>query len=47
MSRVRNGLRRVRADRVHLRAERALQRALADAPTQQSRHEIAAISARW
>ena len=47
MSRVRTALRRVRDDRAHLRAERALRRALADAPTQESAHENAAISARW
>ena len=47
MSRVRNALRRARADRAHLRQERALRRALADAPTQEAAHEIAAISTRW
>ena len=46
-SSIRSALRRAAGNRSHLRQERALQRALADAPTQETAHEIAAISARW
>ena len=46
MSRFRTALIRARGNRAHLRAERALQRALAGAPTVEAAHEIAAISTR-
>ena len=47
MTSIRVALRRARGNRSHLRQEWALQRDLADAPTQETAHEIAAISARW
>jgi hypothetical protein len=43
---LRTTLARARADRASLRAERALQRAVATAPTVESAHEIAAVLAR-
>jgi hypothetical protein len=46
MTNIRIALRRARGNRSHLRQERALQQALADAPTLETAHEIAAISAR-
>ena len=46
MSRLLTALANRRSDRAHLREERALARALAAAPTVESAHEIAALSAR-
>ena len=46
MNRFRSALTRARATRAHLREERALQRAVAAAPTVESAHEIAALLAR-
>jgi hypothetical protein len=46
MTGIRTSLRRARGTRAHLRQERALLRALAEAPTVETAHEIAAISAR-
>jgi hypothetical protein len=46
MSRLHTALASRRAARRHLREERALARALAAAPTIESAHEIAALSAR-
>ncbi len=46
MSRLRTVIERHRSARAHLRQERALARALAAAPTVESAHEIAALSAR-
>jgi len=46
MSRLHTSISRRRAARLHLREERALARALASAPTVESAHEIAALSAR-
>ena len=46
MTSQRTVLSRRRATRAHLREERALQRALATAPTQESAHEIAVLAAR-
>ncbi|WP_158548756.1 hypothetical protein [Blastococcus sp. TF02A-26] len=46
MSRFRTAFARARADRAHLRAERAVQQALTGAPTVETAHELAAISAR-
>jgi hypothetical protein len=46
MTSLRTVLARRRSTRAHLREERALQRALATAPTQESAHEIAALTAR-
>ncbi len=46
MSRLHTTLASRRAARRHLREERALARALASAPTVESAHEIAALSAR-
>ena len=46
MNRLRTALTRARASRRHLREERALQRAVAGAPTVESAHEITALSAR-
>jgi hypothetical protein len=46
VSHLRTALARVRADRASLRAERALQRTVASAPTVESAHEIAAVLAR-
>lgn len=46
MTRLRTALTAARHRRTHLREERALQRALAGAPTVESAHEIAALSAR-
>jgi hypothetical protein len=46
MTRLSTALARRRANRSHLREERALQRALAGAPTVESAHEIAALLAR-
>ena len=46
MTRLRTALSRHRAVRAHLREERALQRALAAAPTVESAHEISALMAR-
>ena len=46
MSPLRATLARRRSLRAHLREERALQRALAAAPTLESAHEIAALTAR-
>jgi hypothetical protein len=46
MSPFRTTLARHRSLRAHLREERALQRALAAAPTVESAHEIAALTAR-
>ena len=43
---LRTVLARHRATRAHLREERELQRAFATAPTLESAHEIAALSAR-
>ncbi len=45
MSRLHDTFSRRRATRRHLRDERALQRALASAPTVESAHEIAALGA--
>jgi hypothetical protein len=39
-------LSRHRALRAHLRADRAIDRAIAAAPTQESAHELAALAAR-
>jgi hypothetical protein len=46
MTRLPAAIRRFRATRAHLREERALQQAFAAAPTVESAHEIAALSAR-
>ena len=46
MSRLHITFSRHRAERRHLREERALARALAAAPTVESAHEIATLSAR-
>ena len=46
MTSLRTTLARRRSLRAHLREERALQRALAAAPTLESAHEIAALTAR-
>ncbi|WP_158544559.1 hypothetical protein [Blastococcus sp. TBT05-19] len=46
MTRLRTALARRSAVRAHLREERALDRALAAAPTLESAHEIAVLSAR-
>lgn len=46
MSRLRTTITRHRSARAHLREERALARALSRAPTVESAHEIAALSAR-
>lgn len=46
MSRLHTSLAARRATRRHLREERALARALASAPTVESAHEIATLSAR-
>jgi hypothetical protein len=46
MSRLLTAIDRHRSARRHLREERALARALAAAPTVESAHEIAALSAR-
>ncbi len=46
MTRLRTALSHRRAVRAHLREERALAEALAAAPTVESAHEIAAITAR-
>jgi hypothetical protein len=46
MSRIRTALARRRSARAHLREERALASALAAAPTVESAHEIAALTAR-
>jgi hypothetical protein len=46
MTSLRTVLARRRSIRAHLREERALQRAFAMAPTQESAHEIAALTAR-
>ena len=46
MTHIRATLTRARSNRTALRAERALQRALAGAPTVESAHEIAVISTR-
>jgi hypothetical protein len=46
MTSLRTVLARHRSTRVHLREERALQRAFAAAPTQESAHEIATLTAR-
>ena len=46
MSRLHASFSSRRAARRHLREERALARALASAPTVESAHEIAALSAR-
>ena len=46
MTSLRTVLARRRSTRAHLREERALQRAFADAPTQESAHEIAVLAAR-
>ncbi|MCZ2860444.1 hypothetical protein [Blastococcus sp. VKM Ac-2987] len=46
MTRIRTTLARRHAERVHLRQERDLARALATAPTLESAHEIAALGAR-
>ena len=45
MTRLRTAITRHRSARAHLREERALQRALSLAPTVESAHEIAALSA--
>jgi hypothetical protein len=46
MSRMQSTFSRRRAVRAHLREERALARAMASAPTVESAHEIATLSAR-
>ena len=46
MTSLRTALARRRSLRAHLREERALQRAVAAAPTQESAHEISAMAAR-
>ena len=46
MTRLRTALTRSRAERASRRQERALQRALAAAPTVESAHEIASLRAR-
>jgi hypothetical protein len=46
MTSLRAALARRRSTRAHLREERALQRAVASAPTLESAHEIAALTAR-
>jgi hypothetical protein len=46
MTSLRTALARRRSMRAHLREERALQSALAAAPTQESAHEISAMAAR-
>ena len=46
MTSIRTALSRARDRRTHLREERALQRALAGAPTVESAHEIATLTTR-
>jgi hypothetical protein len=46
MTRLSTVLARRHAERVHLREERAIARALASAPTVESAHEIATLGAR-
>jgi hypothetical protein len=46
MTSIRSALARHRTNRTHLREERALRRAVAAAPTLESAHEIASLSAR-
>jgi hypothetical protein len=46
MSHLRETIARRRAARAHLREERALAAAMASAPTAESAHEIAALTAR-
>jgi hypothetical protein len=46
MTSLRTALARRRSNRAHLREERALARAFAAAPTQESAHEIATLSTR-
>ena len=46
MTSVHTALRRHRALRAHLRDDRAIERAMAAAPTHESAHEIAALAAR-
>ena len=46
MTHLRETLARRRAARIHLRDERALAQAIAGAPTLESAHEIASLSAR-
>ncbi|SFN83393.1 hypothetical protein SAMN05660359_00164 [Geodermatophilus obscurus] len=46
MTRLRSALATARSTRARRRDERELQRALAAAPTQESRHEIAAMATR-
>jgi hypothetical protein len=46
MTSLRTALARRRATRAHLREERALERAFTTAPTLESAHEIAALTAR-
>jgi hypothetical protein len=46
VNRLRSTVTRARAARAHRRDERALQRALATAPTPESAHELAALRAR-
>jgi len=46
VNRLRTTLTRLRAERRHLSEERALQRAVAAAPTLDSAHEITALSTR-
>ena len=46
MTSLRTALARRRSTRTHLREERALQQALATAPTLESAHEISAMAAR-
>ncbi|WP_409333122.1 hypothetical protein [Trujillonella humicola] len=46
MTRLRSALVRARDRRGHLREERALQQALAGAPTVESAHEIATLATR-
>ncbi len=47
MTRLRSALATARSSRARRRDERELQRALAAAPTQESRHEIAAMATRF
>jgi hypothetical protein len=47
MTRLRSAITAARAGRARRRDERALQRAIAAAPTQESRHEITALAARF
>ena len=47
MTRLRSALATARSTRARRRDERELQRAIAAAPTQESRHEIAALAARF